>query len=178
MYFHKSKKFNKLLEVHWDDLYQVCFAWTHDGPLSSDLVQMTIESALRNEHKINSANHLKKWLFTVLANHWRDHLRSTKHAISSDDLHLADTNTPDMEHDYTEAVQQLYRAMNQLTLEQREVIALVSLQGFSYEQVSAILEVPIGTIMSRLNRARKALRNQIYSNTTAQGPRTSIRTIK
>ena len=134
--------------------------------------------ALKNQHKISDPLHLQKWLYTVLVNKWRDHCRRYKNHINTDDVTLVDERTPESELHYVETVRYMYRAMNRLSIEQREVLSLVTLQGFSYEQVGNILDVPVGTVMSRLCRARRQLREYLNDSKLTNAPDGNLRRVK
>ena len=177
-FFGHSRQFRQLLDTHWDPMYRVCFSWSHDPELSADLVQESIEAALINQGKITDAAHLKKWLFTVLVNKWRDHCRKYRHHSDIDDVLLMHENTPEKAHQNNESIQQMYKAMSQISMEQREVLSLIALEGFSYDQVANILDIPAGTVMSRLCRARKQLRELLNKPDKLSTSESSIRRIK
>jgi RNA polymerase sigma-70 factor (ECF subfamily) len=177
-FFGKSQRFKLLLNKHWEQMYRVSFSWCHDPELSADLVQESIEAALINQYKITDAEHLKKWLFTVLVNKWRDHCRKYRHHSDIDDVVLAHENTPETEHQNNESIKHLYKAMSLISVEQREVLSLVALEGFSYEEVASILDIPAGTVMSRLCRARKQLRELLNDTDELTTSETHIRRIK
>jgi len=159
--YSQSRQFSKQLEDLWDRMYRVCYSWCHDPQLSADLVQESIESALRHHRKIPDASSLQRWLFRVLVNKWRDHCRTHKSHADVESIILIDNNTPESEHEYSQTIQRVNLAMSRLSTEQREVLSLVSLEGMSYEDVANVLAVPIGTIMSRLCRSRKLLRKYL-----------------
>ncbi|MCK5666589.1 MAG: sigma-70 family RNA polymerase sigma factor, partial [Thiotrichaceae bacterium] len=90
-------------------------------------------------------------------NVWRDHLRRQKEFIDIDEyVHLSSEN-PENIHERERTIQRVRRAIGQLPMGQRQVISLVDLEGLSYNEVSQVLEIPVGTVMSRLNRARNAM---------------------
>lgn len=158
-HYGNSKQFRRDLELLWERLYRLSFSICHDRHLAADLVQSTVEAALRHKHKIPDLRVLEHWLFKVLVNKWRDHCRTRKSHTSIDDMvDLMQPGTPEAHHDQKEAVRRVYTAMSRLSEEHREVLALVAVEGFSYEQVAGILDLPVGTVMSRLSRSRKCLR--------------------
>ncbi len=163
--FGKSKKFNTLLEEHWDAMYRVSYAWCHNPHIAADLVQDTIESALQHSGKISEAEHLTKWLFTVLMNKWRDYCRQQNKQVTLEpDKHehlLINDTDPEHSQHFNETINHVYQAMSLLSIEHREILSLIALEGFSYEMVASIVDTPIGTVMSRLHRGRKLLRNHL-----------------
>ncbi|VAW81293.1 hypothetical protein MNBD_GAMMA12-1501 [hydrothermal vent metagenome] len=175
--FGKSKKFKALLEEHWSKLYRVSYAWCHNPQLAADLVQDTIESALQHSGKITEAEHLTKWLFTVLMNKWRDNCRKQNKQVSLEpDKHehlLVSDADPEHSQHLNETINHVYQAMSLLSIEHREILSLIALEGFSYEMVASIIDKPVGTVMSRLHRGRQLLRSHldaVQSNVHSPSP--------
>jgi RNA polymerase sigma-70 factor, ECF subfamily len=134
-------------------------ALCHDRELADDLVQDCLERAMRKRSLFRPQGPVRPWLFRILLNLYRNDLRR----IRRQGVHVP----VDADGDYgTTPGSQLPRlellkvsqALNELPMEQREALLLVALEGMSYEEASAILEVPAGTVMSRISRARQALR--------------------
>jgi RNA polymerase sigma-70 factor (ECF subfamily) len=125
---------------------------------AEDLVQSAVERALRHNQSWQAGTRLDSWMFRIIQNLWRDELRAhRRRALPLDEVGelpdhgVADTAVQRIELDQARA------ALNTLPLEQREVIGLVVLDGMSYADAAATLEIPVGTVMSRLARARGAL---------------------
>ncbi len=138
-------------------LYRVALAWCGDEMLADDLVQETMANGIVNIKQLRDENRLFAWLYSILNNNWRLHLRRNKnHAELNDQLH-SDENGPFGDCRELEIVAQVRCAVASLAIEQRQVISLVDLEGFSYCDVAEVLDIPIGTVMSRLHRARKNL---------------------
>jgi RNA polymerase sigma-70 factor, ECF subfamily len=132
-----------------------------DASLADDLVQDCVERALMKSHLYDPARPLRAWLYAVLRNiyvsNWR---RNSKHANAKelDDLQgFEGAVAPDQESNFS--VSLITDALDTLPAPQREVLILVSLEEVSYQQAAEIIGVPIGTIMSRLSRARAHLQN-------------------
>lgn len=132
-----------------------------DASLADDLVQDCVERALTKSHLYDPARPLRAWLFAVLRNifvsNWR---RNAKHlgAKHIDDLVGSEGATePAQEQNFSVAL--IAEALDSLPQQQREVLLLISLEEVSYLQAAEIIGVPIGTIMSRLSRARSHLQN-------------------
>lgn len=159
--FGQTKKFKMLLQNEWQTLYRVAYSWTHDNALACDLVQETITRSLKHTNKFSTKEDTRIWLFKVLKNCWRDHLRKQKNQIDISDVELESNTNLEEEHHKNQIVQQVRSAFNNMTMEHREIISLVVMEGFSYEAVANILDIPTGTVMSRLSRARQSLRKHL-----------------
>ncbi len=140
-----------------DRLYRVALAWCGDEMLADDLVQETMASGIMNRRQLRDEKRLFAWLYSILNNNWRRHLRSRKVHEELDEQLLADDTGPFVNCRELEIVCRVRRAVASLPVEQRQVIALVDLEEFSYCDVAQVLNIPIGTVMSRLHRARKNL---------------------
>lgn len=144
-------------------LYRVALAWCGDEMLADDLVQETMANGILNIKQLRDENRLFAWLYSILNNNWRLHLRRNKnHDELNDQLH-SDENGPFGDCRELEIVAQVRCAVASLAIEQRQVISLVDLEGFSYCDVAEVLDIPIGTVMSRLHRARKNLLSMLDS---------------
>ncbi len=129
---------------------------SHDD--AEDVVQAAVERALRHADSWQQGTRLDSWLYRIMQNLWRDELRAHRRRAepleSHADIAGADGREVTMRHIQTSEARQ---ALDELPEEQRVVVALVVLDGMSYQQTADILEVPIGTVMSRLARARARL---------------------
>jgi len=140
-----------------DRLYRVALAWCGDEMLADDLVQETMASGILNRRQLRDEKRLFAWLYSILNNNWRRHLRSRKTHEQLDEQLPTDETGPFGNCRELEIVCRVRRAVASLPAEQRQVIALVDLEEFSYCDVAQVLDIPIGTVMSRLHRARKNL---------------------
>ena len=153
--------FHDLLESQIPRLRRYSRALTRDTQRADDLVQDTLVRALMKQDRWEPGTNLRAWLFTLMHNQYVNNVRrATREAgtIDIDDVSSSLVATTD-----PTASRQLYeleRALGQLAAEQREVILLVGLEGFSYEDAAKILAVPVGTVRSRLSRGRESLRRQ------------------
>jgi len=129
-----------------------------DSYLAHDLVQETISRALQHKDKITDHKSLEIWLFKVMVNYWRDMLRRKKDLVQIGEVQLVDDNTPDSDADRTRLISRVRDAITRLNQDQRQIITLIAIQGFSYEEVTRILDIPMGTVMSRICRARQNLK--------------------
>lgn len=140
-----------------DRLFRVVLAWSGDKMLSDDLVQETIASAISKSYQLRDPAQLDPWLFTILRHCWYRYLRNQKSHIEYSDEYPCDHSGPLGNCAEHEMVERVRHAVASLAIEQREVISLVDLSEMSYCEVAQVLEIPIGTVMSRLHRARKNL---------------------
>jgi RNA polymerase sigma-70 factor (ECF subfamily) len=161
-------------------LYRMAYAWCHDAQLADDLAQEAIEKALRNAAQVREPARLKGWLYRILANCLRDHYRTAREHEDIDSLAdaIADAGPdPEQAHARAQVTARVRQAIAQLPLGQRQVVTLVDLEGCSYGEVGDALEIPIGTVMSRLCRARRALRERLVAART-DGPEMRLRSVK
>jgi len=156
--FGRSKRFKLFLQEKWQELYKVAYAWTHDQALSADLVQETITRCLRSSDKFQNEEDLRIWLFKVLRNCWRDDLRRRKPQVDINDCDLHANHDLESQHHILQVMTHVTDAFQTMTIEHREILSLIVIEGFSYEAAAKILEIPTGTVMSRVSRARKNLR--------------------
>lgn len=138
-------------------LFRTAFAWCGDEMLADDLVQDTLTKALNKTHQLREVEKLKPWLFTILGNCWREHLRKVRDFREIDENTLTCTSCPEQRYERDSTVARVREAVMSLPVDQREVIVLVDLNDFSYRDTAEILDIPNGTVMSRLSRGRKAL---------------------
>lgn len=145
-------------------LYRVAYAWCHDGCLADDLAQEVMAKGLKSMHQLKDDTVLEAWLFSILHNCWRDHFRRAHPLADIEELMElpADGPTPEQQHAESELVVRVRRAVATLPLGQRQVVTLVDLEELSYSATAQALGVPIGTVMSRLSRARTALRELLH----------------
>lgn len=178
--FSRSRETRSRLEQHRARLYRIAYAWTHNAALADDLVQETLTKALAKSAQLRDPNAGEAWLYSILANCFRDHFRRQRETESVDDVELVAESTPESESGELEIVRKVREAMGRLPSAQRQVLSLVDLEGFSYVEVAKVLEIPIGTVMSRLCRARAALKTQLMNDMQrlAGGQEARIRRIK
>ena len=151
--------FNSLLEEQIPRLLRYARALTRNTERADDLVQDTLVRALAKQHLWQAGTNLRAWLFTLMHNQNVNHVRHGVYQGQNIDVEemsnvLAATTDPTASRQLCE----LDRALSQLTQEQRQTILLVGLEEFSYVETAAILNVPVGTVRSRLSRGRDHLR--------------------
>lgn len=132
-----------------------------DAALADDLVQDCVERALNKSHLYDPARPLRAWLYAVLRNIYISSLRRDGRSTivkAVEELTDGEDAVPPAQEDRLSA-NLVTEALNRLPPQHREVIVLVGLEELSYRDVAEVLGLPIGTVMSRLSRAREALRN-------------------
>ncbi len=129
-------------------------ALTRDAETADDLVQDTLVRALRPEHLFQGED-TRSWLYTILTNLNRNRLRSLARRPAH--APLGDNDAADMAGPEA-GMRDIERALASLVQEQRAALLLVVLEGLSYREVAEVQGVPIGTVMSRLARARAQIR--------------------
>ena len=146
-----------------------------DASLADDLVQDCVERALNKQHLYDANRPLRAWLYAILRNihvsQWR---RTSQFGVMADVDDLGEQEpsvAPQQEQNLSITI--ITQALDKLPQQQREVLVMVSLEELSYKEAAEIVGVPIGTIMSRLSRARFALHQLLEERGT-----THLRVIK
>ena len=143
-------------------------ALTRDAELADDLVQDTLVRALRSEHLFHGGE-VRSWLYTILTNLNRNRLRSLARRPTL--MPIEDNDAPDMAGPEAGG-RDIERALATLVDDQRTALLLVVLEGLSYREVAEVQSVPIGTVMSRLARARMQIKSYL------DGQRLALRRVK
>lgn len=154
----KQRKLCKRLKGSREQLFRMAYAWSHRTDIADEIVQETMIKAIKNVDKLKDIETLDSWLFRILSNCFIDFYRKQRNEIDIDKVLLIENNTPDMVHGQNEMLAQVRLAISQLAFKHRQVVTLVDLEEFSYAEVANILDIPQGTVMSRLNRARQSLK--------------------
>jgi RNA polymerase sigma-70 factor, ECF subfamily len=160
--------FQQNVEATIPALRRYARALTRDADIADDLVQDTLVRALRSEHLFHGGE-VRSWLYTILTNLNRNRLRSLarRPAMSP----LEDNDAPDFAGPEAGA-RDIERALAALVEDQRTALLLVVLEGLSYREVAEVQGVPIGTVMSRLARARAQIKSYL------DGERPALRRVK
>src|SRR3954447_12745195 len=124
---------------------------------ADDLVQETLLRALANIHSFQPGTNMPAWLFTILRNLFRSEYRKRRREVEDADGSYADTLKTQPEQTSHVEFKEFTAALDKLPPDQREALILVGASGFSYEEAAAICECAVGTIKSRVNRARTRL---------------------
>ncbi|MDP2793416.1 MAG: sigma-70 family RNA polymerase sigma factor [Sulfurisoma sp.] len=155
------------LEQQRRRLYRIAYSWCHDGNLAEDLVQETLIRALERAGQLRDPERLPAWLAAILVNCWRDHLRRLKPtddiAELEESLFDDENRSPESSAECNQLVKRVRDEIAMLPVGQRQVLTLVDLEEFSYAEVAEALDIPVGTVMSRLCRARQALKGRLQA---------------
>ncbi len=161
--------FNRLVEHYQTSIYNVALRMVGESATAEDITQETFVSAYRALHTFSAGN-FRAWLFRIATNACRDHLRSAqvRRNTSLDALVenpsfsvQSEMETPE---EYTvrrELSSFIQKSLSTLPTDQRMVLILVDIQAFSYEEAARVLKTPVGTVKSRLSRAREAMRAEL-----------------
>ena len=151
--------FARRLETEIPRLRRYARALTRDAARADDLVQNCLLRAIAKEHLWQPGTDLRAWLFTILHNqHVNDVRRAVREGVNTTVEEMAPLLTVPSNATDSLLLRDLERAIARLPEEPRQVILLVGLEGMRYEEVATILDVPIGTVRSRLSRGRDMLR--------------------
>jgi RNA polymerase sigma-70 factor (ECF subfamily) len=132
---------------------------------ADDLVQAACERALSREHQFQAGTRFDSWMFRIVQTIWIDQLRARN--VRAEDPEVEEerlgSDEPVRRVEARLALEEVRRAVTRLPAEQRNALMLVTVEGLSYKEAAEVAGVPVGTIMSRLARARIALQNQLES---------------
>jgi RNA polymerase sigma-70 factor (ECF subfamily) len=156
--FEREFNFARMLEAKIPQLRRYARALTRDVARADDLVQDCLTRAVAKQHLWQSGTNLRAWLFTLLHNQYVNDVRRLVREGSHVVLEEASELTAQSNAIPTLQLRDLEAALGRLQPEQRQVILLVGLEGMSYGEVASVVNVPIGTVRSRLSRGRDQLR--------------------
>jgi RNA polymerase sigma-70 factor (ECF subfamily) len=160
-------------------LYKVAYAWCGEPHLADDLVQEAMTRAMDKYVQLRDPSRLDSWLYSILNNCWREHLRGRRSDAELDDQAHACTCCPERINLSGELAERVSDLMARLPDGQRQVLSLVALEELSYREVAEALDIPIGTVMSRLSRARQFLADRLNAaNAPAPTARAYLRRVK
>jgi RNA polymerase sigma-70 factor (ECF subfamily) len=151
--------------VHLDGLYSFALSLTRRPPDAEDLVQETYLRAFRFAHRFQPGTHLRAWLFQILRNTFLTFYRREVRELAVLDKDVADGYDEGWEIEVpvpsTATAVDLSRALGDLPEDFRSVLLLADLEGFTLGDIAGIMETPVGTVKSRLFRARRLVRRRL-----------------
>ncbi|MBC8110333.1 MAG: sigma-70 family RNA polymerase sigma factor [Verrucomicrobia bacterium] len=179
----KYQIFDKEFMPHINALYNAAFRFTTDEDDANDLVQDTYLKAFRFISSFQQGTNAKAWLFRILRNSFiNDYRRKSKEPskvdyqdvetfYNSEDAETDRQITPDLRTDSLKDMigDEVATALNALDVDFRTVIILCDIEGFTYEEMAKILDIPIGTVRSRLHRARNLLKEKLRKYAKSMG---------
>jgi RNA polymerase sigma-70 factor (ECF subfamily) len=163
-----SESFEQLAMPHFERLYNFACWLTHDRQEAEDLVQETYAKALKGFSSFQPGTNFRAWIYKILRNAFltsRTGLKATATVpldLDSQEQALpTDKETPESILLQRSDSQLVQHALEELPVPYREILLLCEVEEMSYQEISATLAIPMGTVMSRLSRARKALRGSL-----------------
>jgi len=160
-----EKAFRQIVEQWYDPLYRFAYSLCRNPDDALDRTQNTFFKLAQNADSIRDQKRIKSWLFSVLHREFIDDYRH-EHRFPKTSLHhvtLSATSSPPPRAEGIDATQAL-RCLKQLEPRFRAPLTLFYLQDFSYKEIAETLDIPIGTVMSRLRRAKDRLRDLLESD--------------
>jgi len=177
----KKRIFDEEFFPHIDSMYNFAYRLTYDEDDSKDLVQDTYLKAFRFIESFQKGTNAKAWLFRILKNSFINEFRKKSKEPAKIDYQEIESfyNSGEVDKSITtdlrvETVKEMMgdevsNALNSLDIDFRTVIILCDLDGFKYDEMAKILDIPIGTVRSRLHRARNLLREKLNSYAKSMG---------
>jgi RNA polymerase sigma-70 factor (ECF subfamily) len=158
----RQDEFEHIAMPHTRSLLRVARRLSSNPAAAEDLVQETMFLAWRGFHQFQPGTNIRAWLFRILLNAFNAQGRKLRSAPATVPLQSQEFY-PD-----THLAAEIGQALDELSLEQRTALLLVVVEGFTCREAAEILSVPIGTIMSRLGRAREELRKRLAPKCSAK----------
>ena len=174
----KRKAFEREAIPHLDSLYRFAVRLTTDPTQAEDLVQNTMLKAYRSWHLYQAGTKIRAWLMTILRNLFINEYRKARRAgvhIDVDEIEriavLGDDEQSDPENRFFDQIvdDEILRAIDALPDEFRQTLVLSDMEALSYAEIAKVTRVPLGTVKSRLFRARRALRRKLSGYAVAMG---------
>ncbi len=163
--------FDVLVEQHYGPLYRFAMSLTRSESDAGDLVQETFLTWASKGHQLSDPSKVKSWLFTTLH---RTYLMSCRHATRFPEVELtaAEPELPSVEPALVERLDaaELVNLLGQVDAQFQSAVALFYLEDYSYNEIAAVLDVPLGTVKSRIARGLAQLKALVLRNTGARVP--------
>lgn len=174
----KRRAFEAEALPHLDAVYRFARTLTGDGARAEDLAQDVMLKAYRAWHQYRPGTNVRAWLLTIVRNTFINQYRRQQHEGKTVDIGavepyaiFGDVQEVDPEGRFFSRIvdDEVLRAVNQLPDDFREVVVLSDVEDLSYAEIADLLGVPVGTVKSRLFRARRALQRQLYEYAVEMG---------
>ena len=177
----KQKKFENETVPHQDALYNYALKIARNADDAQDLLQETYYKAFKNYHQFENGTNSKAWMFMILKNTFiNDYRKSKREPYKLDYEQIQNfyeniksdrANENNLDTDFYDNLfdDELTSAIDQLPTKMREVFLLCDLEGYSYEETAELVQCPIGTVRSRLHRARHMLQETLFDYAKDKG---------
>ena len=161
--------YGELVRRHCDGTINVVYRMCGDPDLAEEAAQEAFLRAWQSLGRYNSRFPFRNWVYRIAINAALDTLRRRPQQVDLDDLPLhASNGEPEKVFEDRERAEQVRKALKKLPAHTRAVLVLREYEGLSYKEIAAMLEIPIGTVMSRLNYARNQLRQSLAAYVEAR----------
>jgi RNA polymerase sigma-70 factor (ECF subfamily) len=165
---HAKLDFSELVESYYTPLYRVAYSLAKNEHEASDLTQQTFVIYAQKGDSLRDASKIKSWLFTTL---YREFLRLRRRAahVTPQENEILEVEAPPVEPGIARALdsQSALEALEQVDEAYRAPLTLFYLKDLSYKEIAASLDIPIGTVMSRLSRGKAQLKTILLSRTAS-----------
>lgn len=169
----RLQEFETIALPHMNALHRTASRLVRDTSVASDIVQETFLQAWKSFHRFESGTNCRAWLykilFHVIQHHRRKSFRFDLRFVPEGDRGFEDVAAPEAPVAFELKDREILAAFDRLPLHYRAVVLLVDVQELSYKEAAEALGVPIGTVMSRLNRGRKLLKAQLSEHAREYG---------
>ena len=169
-----NDEFTQVIQDEWQKIYGLCFRLMGNSHDAEDLCQEAFAKAFKNFRKFEGRSQVSTWIYRITVNAWKNKLRSKKKILffglfrrnddsqSDEEFSLpepkGDDPLPEEKLEQLESGKLLQEGLMSLIPEEREIVVLRDLEGKSYEELAGLFQIPLGTVKSRLSRARESLR--------------------
>jgi len=165
-------EFEELVEHYYQALYRFGFSLAKNPDRAADLVQQTFVIWAQKGHQLKDRSKAKTWLFTTL---YREHLGNARRSQRHPEMEISEVEH-ELPHEEEESgrkldAQRAVTLLSELDETFRAPLTLFYLQQHSYKEIAEILDVPIGTVMSRISRGKEQLRKKMTSGPTSMSTR-------
>ena len=150
------------IEAEIPRLRRFAMVLVRDRDRADDLVQESLARALAGIEGWTAGTNLRAWLFTILRNvHLNDVRRENRAPFVAQDDEAGPQGTVAATQEADVSLRELGQILDRLSPEHRQILVLIAMEGFAYEEAALICDIPVGTVRSRLSRAREALRQAL-----------------
>lgn len=173
-----TEDFESVAMPHMDCLFRTALRIAGDRSLAEDLIQETYLQAWKSFHRFEAGTNCRAWLFKILfhviQHHRRKWFKFDMKSVYTSDEEMQDALVYEPPVPQALSDEDVLLALDKIPHQYREVILLADVEEFSYKEIADTLDIPIGTVMSRLNRGRKMLRAELAAFAEGYGIRTGL----